>query len=1347
MTTAGHDITGDEARQAIDAIRGYAYQIYSSALAWLQIDNGEILHLEVAEDFAVSSETDLVATQSKATSKNLTIRDSGVLATIDAFFDLSKRNPGKMLTVRFLTTSAISSERDLSDRIDGRASLLYWQKVAVAGDVTPLRALLEKMPLQPETKTAIQSLSDDRFREDVLKRIIWDTGAPGLDELVNRLRERLLSAGTARGISHVAMAKCAGPIVARILEACTNRSNRSLSKGELDVLIADHTSINVPVDLYFQQQKMMQKLLEAQGVGSSATLQPISHRDIFRPIMVKAAIPSIAPRHSLRQAILNRLNSSRCAWLHAGTGFGKTTIARFAAFDAGGTWKALNVRDLADQELSDTLYGAADALAGAKLTGVLLDDLENYENGDARDALAYFCDTARGSSCLLLVTSYSKPSEGALASFLIPSEAILAIPELNESDISQVVSDLGGNPEVWSKYVYLASGSGHPQLVQAFCRNLAARHWPFDELRHLHALLGSNSELAKVRNDTRKRLVEALQPNELDLLTRLSLIPGKFDRESMLQLGDGDPPIANPGFAFDALVGPWINEPYDGVYQLSPLVSDLALKTVPETRRLGWQRLIAISFTSGKSLDAGKMNAAFIMAIATDEKSVLMKIAVAVMQLDPEDLAKVGIPFFILQTMRADHPIYKADTYLNILLRFCQFLLLANETEPKAGRIEEVWERLQSELAEENDPEKASVLDLMVLSKSVTMMVGRWKPTEVIQNLARIHEITTTTAHEDLRDAYTVRHDGEETSSIGVMLLMHAQGFQTIEDTFEAFKAIDGHSAEFRQSVFAGLTLRGVDSETYFSSPWLKEHAADTIDPPRHSKMYRDIAVMARNWGLISLAVSATKYEAVILDEYGNEPDEAMNVLARARTWAGSSDWDLIRGQAKVEYRRTRYPQALDLFKKLTGRAGDEGTDVEQAFMFRDAGISAANVGDWAGAAAYFARGRTAAINSDLRSMQIMATGFLGDIGITHWKTGDVARCVDAFENGLTELSDIKVDESLNAKHCHAIYMHSLLWIQQQITGDVKIADGEQPEILPGAISNPDPAPTLHERKVASLGLAWYMLASIELQSGLPQKIHPESANGGNNKRLMAGEVWYDDHALRYYRRTGNSALLAETARRVAVTSVIIRASEAHDRKNDLENPDELRMRELNAGEMMLAASLFRSLVLASAVSMLVTEQYEPICELFKVIKERYQEFVIPGFAESITKQPQTFETILSSILSEISGQGGRTPITPDHLIRLQLMLLQAHATVIPKPTLAHLPHWTQQIWRETIGEQAFRLNKPGHFARELQKVQIVDGAPIASTARIVRLAADHVPVKVSPEYYDMLAELASQLA
>jgi hypothetical protein len=40
-------------RQAVDSLRGYAYQLYQTLNEWITLQEDEVLLLEVAEDFAI----------------------------------------------------------------------------------------------------------------------------------------------------------------------------------------------------------------------------------------------------------------------------------------------------------------------------------------------------------------------------------------------------------------------------------------------------------------------------------------------------------------------------------------------------------------------------------------------------------------------------------------------------------------------------------------------------------------------------------------------------------------------------------------------------------------------------------------------------------------------------------------------------------------------------------------------------------------------------------------------------------------------------------------------------------------------------------------------------------------------------------------------------------------------------------------------------------------------------------------------------------------------------------------------------------------------------------------------
>jgi len=60
IPTIPESVTG---RQALTAIRGYAYQLYATAIAWLNLCEDAQLLVEVAEDYAIAASNALQATQ------------------------------------------------------------------------------------------------------------------------------------------------------------------------------------------------------------------------------------------------------------------------------------------------------------------------------------------------------------------------------------------------------------------------------------------------------------------------------------------------------------------------------------------------------------------------------------------------------------------------------------------------------------------------------------------------------------------------------------------------------------------------------------------------------------------------------------------------------------------------------------------------------------------------------------------------------------------------------------------------------------------------------------------------------------------------------------------------------------------------------------------------------------------------------------------------------------------------------------------------------------------------------------------------------------------------------------
>src|SRR5258708_1867977 len=92
-------------------MRGYYAQVWRSVLVWIGLGEKEHLYLEGAEDMDRIAGPAAEAIQVKDTSGNVTLRSQDVIEAIDNAWDHQRRNPGRVVKLRFLTTAGIGVER------------------------------------------------------------------------------------------------------------------------------------------------------------------------------------------------------------------------------------------------------------------------------------------------------------------------------------------------------------------------------------------------------------------------------------------------------------------------------------------------------------------------------------------------------------------------------------------------------------------------------------------------------------------------------------------------------------------------------------------------------------------------------------------------------------------------------------------------------------------------------------------------------------------------------------------------------------------------------------------------------------------------------------------------------------------------------------------------------------------------------------------------------------------------------------------------------------------------------------------------------------------------------------
>jgi len=243
----------DIARQATASLRGYIYQIHASAAAWLSLGPRDELYLEVAEDFTeILRNSDtlddiLSATQAKDTRESgaVTLNSPDVLAAIESLFRLRVNNPGRVVRLVFLTTSSAGKER--KDALSsGTAGLVAWGEVAKGGDASELRAALLKRTFSEPLKIFVRDSSDEQFRDELVRSVIFACGAPDWRELEVSNRQALIDMRDELQSTADMAHRAYDAVFCDVIACALGRGLRRLNRDNLKSCLERATSIAVP---------------------------------------------------------------------------------------------------------------------------------------------------------------------------------------------------------------------------------------------------------------------------------------------------------------------------------------------------------------------------------------------------------------------------------------------------------------------------------------------------------------------------------------------------------------------------------------------------------------------------------------------------------------------------------------------------------------------------------------------------------------------------------------------------------------------------------------------------------------------------------------------------------------------------------------------------------------------------------------------------------------------------------------------------------------------------------------------------------------------------------------------
>jgi hypothetical protein len=664
---------GDVERQAVASLRGYAYQVTAAALAWLDLDNGGRVYLEVAEDYATVAQQSIDAVQVKDTAESgsVTLNTQAIRDAVNTFVNIAASNKNRDVQLRYLTTSPIGIEHKTSDRPAGVAGLLYWRQAAARAEVGPLRAILTSDKFTEEVHAYVSERDDKALRRDLLQRIHWDCGRPDLAGLMQEIEERLVVLGRDRfNLPATEARPLADVLIYHALKKSVlkNASDRVLTRAELYNAIDAATRISV-------SRQTAGSMLNIGATIASALASGQSLDAAFSAVDTSWLIPSsdlatprgIISRRTLASHIEQALAKYGRVILVGGSGLGKSLVAREVAGKKPLGFVTVDLRDVDADEATQRLGLTLGRIGAFSFDCLIFDDFNQMDDGQARTLFVRCVQALQRRDRSAIVTAYRRPSQKTLTELGLDSEAIIEIPYLTEEEANEIVRAAGGDPDWWGAIALAAGAQGHPQLVHAFVMGMAARGWPRSEVRDIVIRGFASDDTQAERDAARRGMVAALSEDERNLLYRLSLVIGRFNRPLALKVAEVSPLIQRAGELLDSLIGPWIELVGKDVFRISPLAANAGQGMLTGEAQQAIHAAIAMQMLAKRRINSTDASGILAHALLGKDVASLFRLAHSVLTAESKATELLREHFFMLPILRTDQPIFAANRAASVM--------------------------------------------------------------------------------------------------------------------------------------------------------------------------------------------------------------------------------------------------------------------------------------------------------------------------------------------------------------------------------------------------------------------------------------------------------------------------------------------------------------------------------------------------------------------------------------------------------------------------------------------------------------------------------------------------------
>ena len=1078
MTDEMQPLAADAKRQATDIFQGYVYQAWESLHAWINLEDGEILYLEGAEDIDLLSTSSSTTTQVKHLSKNITLRSAEVIKAIIDYWTL-KKNDQRHVIFRFFTTAARGQEQ--GNPFSGQRGLDYWEHCKNSNQVKPLRKFLKQIDGFPtDLVEYLKTATDQEILDNLVLPISWLTERDSLSALRKSIEDLLIVHGDKHSLKADESKKTAPLLFDTVLKTVCKKEIKERSLSKADFIREFEALTTTPVS------KGELELLR--NAASQLTAIVLSQGNLIPPnpggntIDTKISAPHIpdrklfVTRKSLKQTILGRLKTLDVLAITGSSGMGKSILSLQAVEAERNNWERISFRGIKSEYIKAIINGLCNTDAHAP-QNIILDDI-NFGQDYAiyADTFEQFVLYLRSHGKKIIVTSQKKIPSSLASRLGLNTNNELHIPVFTTEEIKELLQ-LNDCPQselnLWIKDLEFTTKS-HPQLVHARIRRLKEEGWDKSKI------IFKTEELSAVKRETVSNLDQELpSPEARDLLLRLSVLSGSFKQKNAIALAAYPTSIKTPAIFFNQLVGPYVEQITEEYFSLSPLLDNSSQGNFSEQEIKNLHALAGESYLS-KTLVPRDLSNIFLHGLASGSGRILSFAFAAFQSIDNKHKALIYpyLEWLAVVHIGTNKPAISQDEILNLMFRFIQFTIAVETKDMKSAlAVADAWFNDAKNFTAKGPFQKQK--EAKFFPFMFFLSVFRYESLNIpiekcVEWILAAYDFLD--KNPEINSIFKQPWGDPKTSwaeiipEVAITKRINSSNIEGLMSALDKFPD--------SQKLIDAINTDSMLSKRVVDNVWLDQIDKDKPDWEEALIALEKIQVFFAKKKALSVSALAVRAIAIIKNEYTNDKAGAEQAISAGKKELGELP-ELINYHAKMAFINKDFSLALKRWKEVLPKLAKKNY-LTAAFAYRDAAVAFANLNDWKTASTHFLEASELAKR---QNEKLYATQCLADYGFSLWKLGKYEKCIDIFVHVIETLPKLPSPKT-NLRSLGLLKMTSntLIYFQKNINPEYRSVGLDYVEPVAGSHSPTDFSEKLRELPITPPETLLSFLAEVEVE-------------------------------------------------------------------------------------------------------------------------------------------------------------------------------------------------------------------------------------------------------------------------